>query len=65
MNRMLAAFLTEIESDDVARQKLAEALRAYLASPATAEPKTDLLSSADKAAQLGLHRDTLGKMARE
>lgn len=65
MRPLLGALLAEIEDDDAAKRELAEALRPYLVSDLDDERLERLLNATDKAAQLGVHPDTLARMARE
>jgi excisionase family DNA binding protein len=61
----LAALIAELQDDESAKRDLAEALRPYLASVQDGEYAERLLNVTEKAAQLGLHPDTLVRMARE
>jgi excisionase family DNA binding protein len=61
----MSALLAEIRDDEDAKRDLAEALRPYLVTGQDDGTPDRLLSVTDKAAQLGLHQDTLMRMARE
>jgi len=63
MKPFVAALLAELEDDDEGKRELAGALRPYLHAQSD-QGSEQLLDAAGKAAQLGLHRDTLARMAR-
>ena len=67
---LLAALLAEIQDDDAAKRELADVLRQltdalgpYLVSAQDHERADRLLNVTEKAIELGLHADTLRKMA--
>jgi excisionase family DNA binding protein len=65
MRPLLHALLAEIQDDEAAKRELADALRPYLMRTQGDERPERLLTTKDKAGQLGVHPDTLVRMARE